>query len=140
MTVALLGALLATGCSRQGDEARVPVECKEGAAAYQSALRAAPGEVRILDSTRISDCLDLRATDAADVQAVGSTLVVVSRRLATSGELVRLGYLMGAIEKGTERTSSLFQETLRRIDTELTRVDRDDPQYQQGLRAGRDTG
>jgi hypothetical protein len=107
---------------------------------YQAALRDAPGEVRLLGRTRISDCLDMRATDAADVQAVGSSLVVVTRRLAAAEESVRLGYLMGAIEKGTKRTSGLFQETLRRIDTELAGVDRGSAQYQQGLRAGRDTG
>ena len=138
--MALLSVLIASGCSRQGDEANVPVECKEGPRAYETALRDAPGEVRLLDRTRISDCLDLRATDPADVQAVGSALVVVARRLEASGQPLRLGYLMGAIEKGTKRTGALFQETLRRIDSETSRVDRSSPQYREGLRAGRETG
>lgn len=140
MTLALLGVLILSGCGRQGDEAHVPVECKEGAGAYRTALRAAPGEVRILDRTPISACLSKRATDPADVQAVGSTLIAVARREAASGELLRLGYLRGAVEKGTKRTSGLFQETLRRLDSELAGVDRTDPRYQQGLRAGRETG
>lgn len=140
MTAALLSVLLLPGCERQGDEAHVPVECKEGPGAYQAALRDAPGEVLLLERTRISDCLDLRATDAADVQAVGSALVVVTRRLARAGEELQLGYLMGAIEKGTKRTSGLFQETLRRLEMEMEGVDRSSPQYLRGLEAGRDTG
>jgi hypothetical protein len=140
VTLVLLGALILPGCGRQGDEAHVAVECKEGPAAYRTALSAAPSEVRILHRTPISACLSKRATDPADVQAVGATLIVVARRLAASGESLRLGYLMGAVEKGTKRTSGIFQETLRRLDTELAGVDRTDPRYQEGLRAGRETG
>ena len=140
VTVALLSALLVAGCGRQGDEAHVPTECKEGPAAYLAALRAAPSEVRILGRTPISACLSKRATDAADVQAVGATLIVVARRLAASRDSLRLGYLMGAIEKGTKRTRGIFQETLRRVDTEIIAVDRTAPRFQQGLSAGRATG
>jgi hypothetical protein len=140
LTVALLGALLVSGCGRQGDEAHVPTECREGPAAFQAALRAAPSEVRILGRTPIAACFSKRATDAADVQAVGSTLIVVARRLAASGDSLRLGYLMGAVEKGTKRTRGIFQETLRRVDSEIAGVDRTAPRFQQGLRAGRDTG
>lgn len=132
--------MLVCGCGRQGDEAHVPVECKEGPAAFQTALVKAPGEVRLLDRAPISSCLSKRATDAADVQAVGSTLIVVARRLVASRDSTRLGYLMGAVEKGTKRTAGLFQETLRRIDTELRDVDRTAAPYVQGLRAGRETG
>ena len=147
LTVALLGAVLVSGCGRQGDEAHVAVECKEGPAAFRSALRAAPAQVRILDRTAISSCLSRRATDAADVQAVGATLVTVAggyaeraRRRPSSPEATRLGYLMGAIEKGTKRTRGIFQETIRRIDTEIDGVDRNSPRFRQGFEAGRDTG
>jgi hypothetical protein len=147
VVVALVGALLASGCGRQGDESHVAVECKEGPAAFRAALKAAPAEVRVLGRTAISSCLALRATDAADVQAVGGTLVTVAtgyaeraRRRPGSPEALRLGYLMGAIEKGTKRTRGIFQETLRRIETETDGVDRGGARYQEGLRAGRETG
>ena len=49
-------AVLLAGCSSSEDE-EAPAACLAGSDAYLTALRAAPGEVRLQGETPISDCL-----------------------------------------------------------------------------------
>jgi hypothetical protein len=120
------------------------VACKDAPAAVRTALVAAPGEVR-LDGTRLSDCF-APGSDAADVQALGLTLLPAVRQLATAARedrhgpaALRLGFLIGAVHRGAPR-GRVYPELERRIDQELAGVDTSSPAFRRGERAGRDHG
>ncbi len=142
---ALVALALLAGCSRE-DDSRVPVECREGPGSLRAALARAPGEVRLEGTTRISDCF-ARSPDSADVQTVGSSVLDVADGLAARArqapdgpEATRLGYLTGAVEKGTSLTMGIHGEIVRKLETQLTGVDRSAPAFRRGHDAGREAG
>jgi len=53
---------------------------------------------------------------------------------------VQLGYLAGALKRGSEQTQGLHSELVRRVDQELVRVDRTSSAFRRGERAGRELG
>ena len=136
-------ALLA-GCSRE-EEPELPAACKAGAVAYGQALVDAPNEVR-LDGTPISDCID-RSTASADLQAVGATLIDVASRLAEKARVepegpaaVQLGYLLGAVRRGAEKTPGTHYDMVKRLEQEAGDLSRSSAAFRTGERAGRETG
>jgi hypothetical protein len=144
-TLALLAGLALPGCGREEDS-QLPAACRLGAPAVQSALRDAPGDVRLESETKLSDCL-VRTSEPGDVLLVGETYVAVAARLADAAAedpgaqaALRLGYLMGAVRRGAEETQGIHDELLRRVEQETTRVDRASPAYRRGERAGRQSG
>ena len=138
----LLAAPALAACASQG-ELIAPVECKTGPEALRRALADAPGEVR-LRGTPLSECL-ARASDQADIQAVGSAFVEVAAELAPEAragpngrEALELGYLVGAARSGA--TPGLHDELVRRLEQELAGVDTSSPAFRRGERAGSAAG
>ncbi|HEU4393590.1 MAG TPA: hypothetical protein VFR04_08155 [Solirubrobacterales bacterium] len=112
-------ALLATGCGR-GDEA-TPVACLEGPRAYVDALSQAPGSVELDGATPISACLtenqqggDLATVGAAMIEA--ATKLNAEARAEPGGDAnLQLGYLLGAAQRGADRTEGIHTDLVRRL-------------------------
>jgi hypothetical protein len=139
----LLAAAL-TACGKE-DAPRLPAECKTGPGTVRSALAAAPARVS-LEGTAISGCVD-HASDSADVQTVGFTLVSVAEDLAQEARrapdgraALELGYLVGATERGAARTQGIHDELVSRLRQELLLVDTRSAVFRRGERAGRASG
>jgi hypothetical protein len=118
--LACLAALLAAGCGSQGDDS-TPVACLEGEAAYLKALRTAPGEVKLAGVTPISECL-AENQQAGDLATVGETLVMTATKLNAEARAepggdanLQLGYLIGAAQRGADRTEGIHSDLLRRL-------------------------
>jgi hypothetical protein len=115
--VAALAAVFA-GCG-SADES-TPVACLEGAGAYQRALKAAPDEVLLEDETLISECLT-RNQSSGDLTQVGEALIETATALNAearkdSGEAaVQLGYLLGAVKRGSEESEGIHADLVRRL-------------------------
>jgi hypothetical protein len=116
---ALVLALIAAGCGQPSDT--TPVACLEGEGAYLKALDGAPGEVKLGGETLISECL-AENQKAGDLATVGTTLVAVATKLNAEaraepgGEAnLRLGYLLGAAERGASQTDGIHAELIRRL-------------------------
>jgi hypothetical protein len=112
-------ALLASGCGNQDDS--TPVACLAGSDAYLAALAAAPGEVKLAGETPISDCL-AENQQGGDLATVGEALVEAATKLNAEaraepgGETnLRLGYLIGAAQRGADGTEGIHADLLRRL-------------------------
>jgi hypothetical protein len=112
-------ALFVLGCGSQGDS--TPVACLEGAAAYEKALRAAPGEVQLQGETPISDCLASNQ-QAGDLAQVGEAMVEAATSLSAKARsedggdaAVQLGYLLGAATRGAESSEGIHADLVRRL-------------------------
>lgn len=144
-------ALVASGCG-DGKDSSTPVACLEGTEAYVKALSAAPGEARLDGETPISDCIAERQ-EGGDLANVGEALVEATTRLNAEAREepggpanVRLGYLLGAVERGAEETEGIHTDLLRRL-TVAARYSPRPPlpaafqrAYREGFEAGRDHG
>jgi hypothetical protein len=151
--LAALAALtaLAAGCGKQDNS--TPVACLEGANAYVRALGAAPGKVLLGGETPISDCL-VENQEAGDLATVGEALVQAATRLNAEaraepgGEAnLQLGYLLGAVERGAERTEGIHSDLLRRLTVAARFAPGTQPldpeflaTYRRGFDAGRERG
>ena len=134
---------LAAGCGEQS--ADPPAACRQGQQVVADALASAPGPVRI-DGVPISGCMTDGA-DATDLQELGAAVNGAAAKLAEtaaarpgSAEALQLGYLAGALKRGSEQTQGLHSELVRRVDQELVRVDRTSSAFRRGERAGRELG
>lgn len=143
LRAALALVALAAGCGEQS--ADPPTACRQGQQAVVGALASAPGPVRI-DGVSISGCMTDGA-DAGDLQELGAAVNGAAARLAEvaaerpdSAEAVQLGYLTGALKRGSEQTQGLHSELVRRVDQELVRVDRGSAAFRRGERAGHKLG
>ena len=112
-------AVAALGCGNQGDS--TPVACLEGASVYEEALQKAPAEVRLGGETPISDCLASNQ-QAGDLAGVGEALVEVATKLNAQGRekpradaALRLGYLIGAAQRGAEGSEGIHSDLIRRL-------------------------
>jgi hypothetical protein len=112
-------ALSAVGCGSPDDS--TPVACLEGSGAYLRALHAAPGEVTLGSEVPISDCLAENQT-GGDLATVGTAMLAAATRLNAEarGEPggnpnLQLGYLLGAAQRGAERTEGIHDELVRRL-------------------------
>lgn len=110
---------LASGCGDQDDS--TPVACLEDAAAYERALAAAPGEVRLGGETPISECLTPNQT-AGDLARVGEAMIETATALNAEARAegdgdaaVQLGYLLGAAERGSEESEGIHADLVRRL-------------------------
>ncbi len=149
VAVFLVGA--AAGCGSQDDS--TPVACLEGAAAYERALAAAPGEVRLGGETAISDCLAPNQT-AGDLARVGEAMIEAATdlnaeaRARGGGEAaVQLGYLLGAAERGSEESEGIHSDLVRRLTVAARYAPGRQPLsqefldgYEEGFEAGRSDG
>lgn len=142
-------ALLLAGCSKdEGDQ--TPSACLSATSAdYLSALRSAPGQVRLAGDTPISDCLT-PSQDGGALAQVGSQMIAAAtalnasaRRDPTGPETVRLGYLVGAVERGAE---GIHADLVRRLNTAARFSERGlqpadfERTFGEGYAAGRESG
>jgi hypothetical protein len=116
---ACLLTALATGCGSQDDS--TPVACLEGPGAYAKALAGAPGAVKLDTETPISDCLAPNQ-QAGDLATVGSALVETATKLNAEARAqpgndanLQLGYLLGAAQRGADRSEGIHADLLRRL-------------------------
>lgn len=117
--LALGATLTATGCGK--DDSSTPVACLEGSDTYLRALAAAPGEVRLGGETPISECLAENQA-GGELATVGEAMVETATtlnaeaRAEPGGEAsVQLGYLIGAVMRGTEPTEGIHADLVRRL-------------------------
>ena len=143
--VVVLCAVAVCGCT-QSDDPPPSAECTAGPRAVTEALADAPGEVRLVDGTPLSECVG-RARSDAELQNLGLVLTDVVEDLeaeaAESPEAaLRLGYLIGAARRGAPSESSLQAELVHRLErsaaAELPPPAQD--ALAEGMRAGERTG
>ncbi len=153
----LLAAALATsliafvGCG--GTDDSTPVACLEGAPTYLRALEGAPGEVELRGETPISDCLAPNQS-GGDLATAGLTMLRTTTQLNAEARAkpggaanLRLGYLLGAAQRGADSTEGIHDELVRRL-TAAARYSPDNrplpatflSTYQRGFDAGRTGG
>jgi hypothetical protein len=150
LLIAALAAALA-GCGSSDDS--TPVACLEGALAYERALRAAPDEVLLEDETLISECLT-RNQAGGDLVRVGEATIETAtalngeaREVPGSDAAVQLGYLLGAVERGSEGSEGIHSDLVRRLTVAARFAPARQPlspqflaAYREGFEAGRADG
>jgi hypothetical protein len=118
LTSSLCCTALATGCS--STTAPPSPTCSESPQAVEAALTRAPGAVRLRDGTRLSQCIS-HAVDEGPLQNVGATFVAAASDLAARARTdrvaaLRLGYLVGATQRGAATTNGVALELARRLE------------------------
>jgi hypothetical protein len=110
---------LFAGCGTSDDS--TPVACLGGATAYERALKAAPDEVLLEDETLISECLT-RNQSGGDLSRVGEAMIETATKLNAEAReepgrsaALQLGYLLGAVKRGTEESEGIHTDLLRRL-------------------------
>ena len=118
-TAFLVVLSLVIGCGSSDDS--TPVACLEGGDAYERALTAAPDEVLLEGETLISECL-ARNQSSGDLTRVGEAMIEAATALNAEareepgGEAaVRLGYLLGASQRGAEESEGIHSDLVRRL-------------------------
>jgi len=119
VATALFVAAILAGCG--SNDGSTPVACLEGAGAYLKALKGAPGEVTLDGETRISDCLT-ENQGGGELATVGEAMLGAATRLNAEAREepggmanLRLGYLLGAAERGAAGTAGIHAELIRRL-------------------------
>lgn len=115
-TTLLIAAAVASGCGAEDEE--TPSACLDGAEPFRTALATAPGEVALEDGTPISECL-VPEQDGGELAQVGEAMIAVATDLngraqddPTGEAAIRLGYLVGAVERGSE---GIHADLMRRL-------------------------
>lgn len=144
---AVLALALLAGCGAEAE--RLDPACLASEQVYLEALAQAPRPVRLQSGASLADCVS-RARSDGELQEAGVLLVRAADRLAAQAEegdataALRLGYLAGAVERGSARTQGVQAELARRI-VRAGAVLGDPPPaveaaFLRGLAAGRETG
>jgi hypothetical protein len=140
LALGLAAAVLAApGCG--GDHAPLSTLCTEGEGPIARALRRAPGPVTLADGTRLSQCV-ANARGAGDLQNFGVVVTRVADRLAVRAgrdpdAAVRLGYLIGAAERGAAHSEGIHAELVHRLQVTARRLPRSaESRLERGRRAG----
>jgi len=151
IAIAVLALVVLAGCG--STDSSTPVACIEGADTYLVALKGAPGAVELKGETPISDCL-VENQPGGDLAGVGTAMVAAATKLNAEARTepggavnVELGYLLGAAQRGAERTDGIHAELIRRL-TAAARYSPDNrplpatflDAYQQGFDAGHARG
>jgi hypothetical protein len=146
-----LVAMFVAGCGGRDDS--TPVACLEGAQVYVDALSRAPEEVRLEGEAPISECL-AENQGGGDLATVGEAMVETATELNAAardepgGEAtLRLGYLIGAAQRGADRTEGIHADLVRRLVVAGRYAPGDQPlprafvrAYREGFDAGRAGG
>jgi len=144
-------ALIALGCGEEDDS--TPVACLEGPVAYEKALADAPGEVLIEGETPISECLT-RNQSVGDLARVGEAMIAAATELNAGARVepggpanLQLGYLVGAAERGAEKSEGIHADLVRRLTVAARFAPGKEPlsqefldTYREGFDAGRSGG
>lgn len=118
--MALLVLVLGPGGAGCGRQERVLAEvCVGRPDAIVHALASAPDRVRLPGGLTLSDCVSA-SSNPADLQNVGATFTDAAARLAPVARrdpavALRLGYLVGAAERGARRTAGFQAELVNRL-------------------------
>lgn len=119
IVLAALALLGIAGCGKQDNA--TPVACLEGSSAYLEALTSAPGEVRLNGETPIGECL-AENQQGGNLATVGTALVETATKLNAEARAepggdanLQLGYLIGAVAGGAERTEGIHTDLIRRL-------------------------
>jgi|SRR5215213_3052972 len=145
-------ATLLVGCGG-GRDTDTPVACLEGASAYVRALAKAPGAVRLNGETPIEDCLT-EGQGGGELAGVGEAMVSTATSLNAEARQdpggkanLELGYLIGAAERGAEKTEGIHADLIRRLVVAARFAPDAQPlspaflaTYKEGFDAGRDGG
>ena len=120
--IALVLGLAAAGCGSTGTT-ETPAACLGSTSQYLSALQGAPGTVRLAGDTAISDCFS-DTQGSGEFADVGQTVIraatqLNARALKDPGgdATVELGYLDGAVRKGTSDTAGTAVDLVRRLES-----------------------
>jgi hypothetical protein len=146
-----LAALAAAGCGRSQNDS-TPAACLDGASAYTAALAAAPGSVELSGGVPISDCL-AENQSGGELATVGEAMVEAATKLNAEARAepggdagLQLGYLLGAAQRGADRSEGIHADLIRRL-TVAARYSPEGPlpagflsAYRQGFDAGRAGG
>jgi hypothetical protein len=144
---ALFLAVAGAGCGQPSDT--TPTACLEGSGVYLRALQAAPGAVTLDGETPIGNCL-AENQQGGDLATVGTAMVEAATRLNSEARAepggdanLRLGYLLGAAQRGAESTDGIHAELIRRL-TAAARYSPDNrplpPGFLKAYREGFDAG
>jgi hypothetical protein len=119
LACALLALLAASGCGKPDDS--TPVACLQGHDIYLAALADAPSAVELAGETPISDCL-AENQQGGDLATVGEAMVETATELNGEARAVpagpaalRLGYLVGAAQRGADETEGIHADLIRRL-------------------------
>ncbi|HEX5376259.1 MAG TPA: hypothetical protein VFW48_08865 [Solirubrobacterales bacterium] len=151
IAIALSALAVLGGCG--STDGSTPGACLEGAGVYLRALEDAPGAVRLQGETPISDCLTENQAGGA-LASVGTAMVAAATELNADARddlggaaNVRLGYLIGAAQRGADETQGIHAELLRRLAAAARYSPDNRPlpatfldAYQRGFDAGRSRG
>ncbi len=151
LALVCLAALAVAGCGRSQSDS-TPVACLEGTGAYTAALADAPGAVELSGGVPISDCL-AENQSGGDLATVGEAMVETATRLNAEARAkpggaanLQLGYLLGAVQRGADRTEGIHADLIRRL-TVAARYSPEGPlsqaflaTYRQGFDAGHTGG
>jgi hypothetical protein len=141
--------MAACGTTEEG----TPVACLEGSKAYLKALADAPEPVRLAGGVRISDCLT-RNQGGGSLATVGSAMVRAATQLNSEARAqtggpaaLRLGFLLGAVQRGAGDTAGIHAELVRRLEAAAKYSPGDRPlprklerDYETGFDAGQVVG
>ena len=143
---------LATAACAKSEQNTTPVACLEGPAKLERALESAPQPVRINGRIPISTCV-VPDQPNADLIEFGTAAVEAATRLSAEARksgvegiaaAIRAGYLVGAVERGSEDTEGIHAALVDRIRNAATNgVDRNPAagsHYEIGYEAGRELG
>ena len=114
-------AALALGACSDDDDS-TPEACLGPADDYVAALEPAPDDVVLGGETPISDCL-VSGQSPAELADAGESMIgaatelnAAARRDPAGDDSVRLGYLVGAVQKGAADTGGIHADLVRRLD------------------------
>jgi hypothetical protein len=135
----------ASGCG--GGQDPPPTACSDGARTVLGALQRAPGDVSLEGGTLISTCVR-RSLDTGQIQTLGFTyLAAANSELQlmphSDAAALQLGFLVGAVRRGANKTNGVQLELVRRLDQVAGVGGPPGPRraaYRRGMAAGEDHG
>jgi len=135
----------ASGCG--GGQDPPPTACSDGARTVLGALQRAPGDVSLEGGTLISTCVR-RSLDIGQIQTLGFTyLAAANSELQlmphSDAAALQLGFLVGAVRRGANKTNGVQLELVRRLDQVAGVGGPPGPRraaYRRGMAAGEDHG
>ena len=138
-------AACASGCG--GGQDPPPTACSDGARTVLGALQRAPGDVSLEGGTLISICVR-RSLDTGQIQTLGFTyLAAANSELQliphSDAAALQLGFLVGAVRRGANKTNGVQLELVRRLDQVAGVGGPPGPRraaYRRGMAAGEDHG
>jgi hypothetical protein len=118
----MLAALAVAGCGGD-DPPETPAACLSPASAYLTALKSAPGEVRLGGTTPISECL-VEEQEPGQIASVGESIIAAAtdlnrraRRDPQPAPILQLGYLVGAVQEAEASTGGIHRDLKLRLDS-----------------------